>query len=337
MDGRLTEAIWSNPGVGMLTLKYGDAATRNAYPTTARYRSGHFQPEVNGGRATIQDANTAVVKYFYKADTLFFGFDVQDLVVQSVASNARWDGFAVTVCQRNAVEDGAILLRRELAFRVGGAGTVITTVRESDLAAASGRWDSAATRVQVNMALKSGTSIDTVGATPDVGYTAEMRIRLDSLGYPAGGGDRIVFLSLKHFDGDSFTPITQSYGTHTWFMRQEAGRDGAAWAWMNPNVTLAVDEKGNQIPEVFTLVGNYPNPFNPSTTIRFILPQRSEVKLEVFNVLGQLVALKTLGEQQAGEQNIAFDAGNLATGLYNYRLTMATTNAMVAGKMMLVK
>ncbi len=337
LDGRLTEAIWRNPGVGTLTLKYGDVATRNAYPNTLRYRSGQFQPEVNGGRATVQDANTAVVKYFYKADTLFFGFDVRDQVVQSVAGNSRWDGFTVTLCQRNNPEEGAVLIRRELTFRVGGSGTSVTTVRDGSLAPTSGNWDSAATRVQVAIALKGGTTIDTVGAAPDSGYTAEMRVRLDSLGYAAGRGDGIVFLAVKHFDGDSFTPASTSYGTHTWFARENGFVDGSAWARMDPALVLAVDGKGNQIPDEFTLVGNYPNPFNPSTTIKFVMPQRSEVTLEVFNVLGQRVAIKALGERQAGEHNIAFDATNLATGLYNYRLTMAATKATVAGKMMLVK
>lgn len=337
MDGRLTEAIWSNPGVGTLTLKYGDAATRNAYPTTLRYRSGHFQPAVNGGTATVQDVNTAVVKYFYKADTLFFGFDVSDRVVQSFTGNSRWDGFTVTLCQRNNPVEGALLRRRRLSFRVGGSGTSVVTVREDDLSTSSATWDSTATRVQVAIALKGGTSIDTLGATADSGYTAEMRVRLDSLGYPAGRGDGFLFMAVKHYDGDSFSPASASYGAHVWFARDNDFVDGSAWAWMNPALILAVDDKGNQIPDEFTLVGNYPNPFNPSTTIKFVMPQRSEVTLEVFNVLGQLVAIKTLGERQAGEHSIAFDASNLASGLYNYRLTMASTKATVAGKMMLVK
>jgi flagellar hook assembly protein FlgD len=84
-------------------------------------------------------------------------------------------------------------------------------------------------------------------------------------------------------------------------------------------------------------VGNYPNPFNPSTNIKFVMPQRDEVTLEVFNVLGQLVAREILGERQAGENTVAFDGSNLASGMYNYRLTVASTNATVAGKMMLVK
>lgn len=335
LDGRLTEAVWHNAGVGRLTLRYGDAATRGAYPTTLRYRSGHFQPEVNGGRATVQDVNTAVVRYFHRADTLFLGFDVTDRVVQSVVGNARWDGFTVFLTQRNNPVEGSVLVRRRLSFRVGGAGTTVTTVREEDLSSSGANWDSAGTRVQVAIALKGGTTIDTLGAAPDSGYTAEMRVRLDSLGYPAGRGDGVVFLAIKHYDGDSFTPASASYGTHVWFGRENDFVDGSAWALMTG--TLAVDGNGNQIPDVFTLVGNYPNPFNPTTNIKFVMPQRSDVSLEVFNVLGQRVAMQQVGERQAGEHTITFDASNLATGLYTYRLTMASTNATVAGKMMLVK
>jgi hypothetical protein len=198
LDGRLNEPVWRNASVGTMTLKYGDAGIRNGYPGTIRYRSGHFQPTVNGVKATVQDANTATVKYFHKNDTLFLGFDVADRVVQSFNAADRWDGFTVTVSQRNNPIEGAVLERRRLSFRIGGSGTTLTTVREDDIAPSSGRWDSTGVRVQVAMALKGGTTIDTVGATPDSGYTAELRVRLDSLGYPAGRGDQVVFLAVKH-------------------------------------------------------------------------------------------------------------------------------------------
>ena len=106
---------------------------------------------------------------------------------------------------------------------------------------------------------------------------------------------------------------------------------------MDPGIVLAVDEKRNTLPDEFTLVGNYPNPFNPSTTIKFVMPQTSDVTLEVFSVLGQLVATQTLRQQQSGEHAVQFNAANLASGMYNYRLRMASTNATLVGKMMLVK
>ncbi len=337
MDGRLTEAVWQNPNVGKLQIKYGDAAIRNAYPSTAPFRSGQFQPQVNGGTAAITDPSLTTVKYFYKADTLFLGIDVSDRVVQSIDAFDRWDGFRATICQRDVRNGDNVLYPRRLTWRVSGTTAAPVAKRQDDLDAFSGAWDSAGTKVQVALALKGGTTIDTLGTTPDSGYTAEMRIILPQLGYSAGRGDGVLFFGAMLMDGDSFSPASTSYGTRTWFMREGDFNDGAAWAYMDPGTVLAVDEKGNTIPDVFTLVGNYPNPFNPSTTIKFVLPQTSDVTLEVFNVLGQLVATQTLREQQAGEHAVQFNAANLASGMYNYRLKMATTNATLVGKMMLLK
>ncbi len=337
LDGRLTESVWNNPNVATLQIQYGNNTIRNAYPSTAPYRSGQFQPTVNGGTAAVTDASLGTVKMFYKNDTLFVGLNVNDRVVQAVNVEDRWDGFRFSVRERVNRNGDNALQPRGLAFRIGGSGTSLTVVREDDLASNPGAWDSAATKVQIAAALKGGTTIDTTGATADSGYTAEMRINLRQLGYAAGRGDGVLFFGMTMYDGDSFPVITDSYGTRTWFYTERSGSDAVVWALMDPAIVLAVDENGNTIPDAFTLIGNYPNPFNPSTTIKFVMPQRSDVSLEVFNLLGQLVATQKLGERAAGEQTIQFNAANLATGLYNYRLRMATTNETVVGKMMLVK
>ena len=70
----------------------------------------------------------------------------------------------------------------------------------------------------------------------------------------------------------------------------------------------------------FTLSQNFPNPFNPSTTIRYRLPERSNVSLAVFNSLGQLVARLVQGEEEAGVHEARFDGSGLSSGLYFYRL-----------------
>jgi hypothetical protein len=63
-----------------------------------------------------------------------------------------------------------------------------------------------------------------------------------------------------------------------------------------------------------------PNPFNPSSTIRYGLPNKTAVQLSVYNTLGQSVSTLVNGEQEAGYHEVKFDAGKLASGVYLYRM-----------------
>ena len=85
----------------------------------------------------------------------------------------------------------------------------------------------------------------------------------------------------------------------------------------------------------FRLYGNYPNPFNPSTTIRYSLPARMSVSLVVYNMLGQQVAEIVRGAEEAGVHEARFDAGSLPSGVYFARVR-AGENAAVQ-EMMYVK
>ena len=93
------------------------------------------------------------------------------------------------------------------------------------------------------------------------------------------------------------------------------------------------------LPQEVALGANYPNPFNPSTIIPYQLASPSQVRLEVFNVLGQRVATLVDGEQGAGSYRARWDGtdaagGAAATGVYIYRLTVA--DAHWTGKMVLL-
>jgi hypothetical protein len=99
----------------------------------------------------------------------------------------------------------------------------------------------------------------------------------------------------------------------------------------------------SNIPQKFELLQNYPNPFNPTTTIEFTLPEDANVTIAVYNMLGQKVA--TLAEHEEfteGNNEVSFDASELASGVYFYRITV---NSLETGKqifssvkkMMLVK
>jgi len=91
----------------------------------------------------------------------------------------------------------------------------------------------------------------------------------------------------------------------------------------------------NGLPETYTLEQNYPNPFNPATTINFALTKASNVKLTVYNILGQQVATLVNGQMNAGTHSVQFNAINLASGVYFYRLEAGDFRAHK--KMLLLK
>ena len=89
-------------------------------------------------------------------------------------------------------------------------------------------------------------------------------------------------------------------------------------------------------PAVFRLHQNYPNPFNPSTVISFELPVHSDVRLDLYNMLGQQVAVLKNEQLSAGSHTVSFNASNLASGIYIYRL-FANGALIGTKKMMLIK
>ena len=84
---------------------------------------------------------------------------------------------------------------------------------------------------------------------------------------------------------------------------------------------LPVKTESSERPDRFALLQNYPNPFNPSTTIAFALPHTSDVTLKVLNILGEEVAILIAGERTAGSFTATWDASDMPSGVYFYRLT----------------
>lgn len=98
---------------------------------------------------------------------------------------------------------------------------------------------------------------------------------------------------------------------------------------------FTVSSESGDEPVRFELSQNYPNPFNPSTNIQFSLPEAGIAKLSVYNLLGQEVATLLNERMTAGTHAVSFDAGNLASGVYIYRLTSGSF--IQTKKMMLIK
>ena len=98
---------------------------------------------------------------------------------------------------------------------------------------------------------------------------------------------------------------------------------------------VVVEPEENITPFEYSLGQNYPNPFNPVTTIPYSLRETGNVKLVVFNILGQRVATLVEGRQEAGPHRALLDAGRLASGVYFYRLEAGEFNKTM--KMVILK
>ncbi|MEJ2196696.1 MAG: T9SS type A sorting domain-containing protein [Ignavibacteriaceae bacterium] len=86
--------------------------------------------------------------------------------------------------------------------------------------------------------------------------------------------------------------------------------------------SLIIAQKDDtSIPDYFSLKQNYPNPFNPSTIISWQLFTDSKINIKVFNVLGNEIATIVNEELPAGNYEVKFDASNLPSGIYFYKLT----------------
>lgn len=115
--------------------------------------------------------------------------------------------------------------------------------------------------------------------------------------------------------GDTFQSVTGVlwYGFSNYKLLPRKDDDFVGW------VTDVAEVK--PLPEQFELLQNYPNPFNPSTKIEFNLPTEANVSLKIYNLLGEEVQTLINNEtKNAGRYTVTFEAGNLATGIYIYRL-----------------
>jgi len=115
-------------------------------------------------------------------------------------------------------------------------------------------------------------------------------------------------------------------GQLAWLLDFYAGKDGSG----------EEQEMASTAPDALILqASSHPNPFNPTTTIRYTLPVAAEVTLTVYNIQGQQVATLVRGQQPEGAHTAGFDASRLASGVYVYRLLSG--GQMLTGKMLLVK
>lgn len=111
-----------------------------------------------------------------------------------------------------------------------------------------------------------------------------------------------------------------SVGTNPYYCSLHGGPGGVGMSGVVivENATEVTDD--NIFVFKFNLIQNFPNPFNPSTKISYTIPEKGNVSLKVINLLGEQVVELVNGEMEAGNYDITFNASNLPTGTYFYRL-----------------
>ena len=100
-------------------------------------------------------------------------------------------------------------------------------------------------------------------------------------------------------------------------------------------VTSIGEERINRIPSEYFLSNNFPNPFNPSTTIRYSIPQSTNVTIKVFDILGNEIETLVNKEKPTGTYELTWYAENLPSGIYFYQLK--SDNYLETKKMILLK
>ena len=159
--------------------------------------------------------------------------------------------------------------------------------------------------------------------------------------YKESGGDFIAYTDIPESgpgqaNARSYTipGLTNGveYVFHVRALNEHGGGLPAVVTVLLPGV---VSTESDELPTEAMLWGNYPNPFNPETTIRYALPQTGDVRLAVYDLMGHEVAVLVDGSQSAGNHTVRFGADNLPSGLYVYRLQ--AQGKTIVRTMMLVK
>ncbi len=224
-------------------------------------------------------------------------------------------------------------------------GTIYYWQVQSSNGVVTSNWSTSATFVTW-----SGTwAVVPVTGSPINGVQLSTNAPVLSWFIPTSGN--IAGYEVQYSDNQAFTnPVTQPVSSthftvnsslqnkpYYWRVRSKNGNgDFSAFsspASFVPASPTSVDE--NTIPSGFALYQNYPNPFNPETVIRYALPVAGNVVVTVYNSLGQKVATLADGMQEAGIHQVSFNAANLPSGLYLYKLETGTFSAVK--KMMLLK
>ncbi len=233
-----------------------------------------------------------------------------DLDIIVTGSNSK------VLSNNTAIKNTAPTVPENLMFEVAG-----DTVKLSWTASSDAQTPSRSLTYNVRIGTSTGIS-DILSANADL-TTGKLRAQTNgNVGY-------------------STNILIQSLPNGTYFWQVQAidnsflGSEFSIEAQFEITGSLVANEIDESLPSDIALEQNYPNPFNPSTNISYSVTKSSEVTLQVFDITGRLIGTLVREPKTVGSYNVSFDASNLSSGVYIYRLQIG--NQILTKKMTLIK
>ena len=334
VDGDLSE--WATDNTLHLLARWGDEAAFDSINGTGNWASG-FQETNWNNYPTVVDGPEVNYWLTYDDANLYVSANVTDQIVTIPGEGNRKDGITFYMVSRNYVSGSGIM---------GGVKALTVNIDSSGAGQAGddliGMADTAG--VEFSLMLGDLTNVNDITEV-DNGYTVELKIPFEQFSYPADLGDSVVFIGASVKDIDVFDDINSNYYAYAWWFKGWNGLKGQlspAWVVLGPaNQPVGVGEDIS-IPTSITLFENYPNPFNPSTTIKYSINVNADVTLSVYNVLGQFISEMKKTNVPAGNDEFKFIGNGLSSGVYFYQLKVEnSSNSQVINtkvhKMILLK
>ena len=183
-------------------------------------------------------------------------------------------------------------------------------------------WNSSTTAINYCLQIASANSLDSLGGfkAANVAFDTTLTDTSKILGNPLAA-DTKYYWHVSAMD----TGGTSGYSSTSYF---------------TTGLSTGVTDQSDGIPKEYALFQNFPNPFNPSTTIRFDLKQTSTVILDIYNMLGQRVLEENYGTMSAGRYEKSMNMNRFASGVYFYKIHVVGINGekfIMTRKLMLMK
>ncbi|MCX6151399.1 MAG: T9SS type A sorting domain-containing protein [Ignavibacteriales bacterium] len=263
----------------------------------------------------------------------FAGCLIEDVNQPSQVNAGQTFTTTITISDMNAEHNNAH--KGALAILVPEDWSFISGTYNSPMGAGTMEFDTSATPVwgNVDTVIQRPAGMKWINLLSDVGYlhnanvvyetTINLRVGITSGDFNIGYLVTVNTIDMLKFLNDQDVD------------QQLAGTDTSMNHKVKVTGSLDVEEKIPGVPTEFKLTQNYPNPFNPTTSFTYSIKQSGDVRISIFNASGKEVKSLVNGFRSAGSYIINFEAENLPSGIYYYRII--TSDFIQTNKMVLLK